>query len=88
MPPIVKYSAQHILISLFVAPIMLGLFAWFGGEFIGTRDVKVLMPTITKQLDEIQVSLKVQNHKQDELLKNVWQNKEDIAVIKATLRGD
>jgi uncharacterized membrane protein YfbV (UPF0208 family) len=88
MPPIIKQSAPHILISMFVAPIMLGLFAWAGSSILGNREVTVLMPTITKKLDEISDKLDEQDAKQDALLITVYKNKEDIAVIKTIIRGD
>lgn len=87
MPPIIKQSAPHILISMVIAPIMLAIFAWAGSSIIGNREVKVLMPTITKQLDEIVATQHEQSAKQDELLRNVYQNKQDIAVIKTVIEG-
>jgi len=80
MPQIVKNSVPHILISMFVAPIMLAIFAWAGSSILGNREVTVLMPTVTKKLDEIST-------KQDALLVTVWENKKDIAVIKTLIHS-
>ena len=85
MPPIVKQSVPHILISMFIAPIMLGIFAWAGSSILGNREVTVLMPTVTKKLNEISKKLDDQDKKQDALLMTVYKNKEDIAVLKATI---
>jgi len=85
MPPIVKQSASHILISMFVAPIMLGLFAWAGEAIIGNREVKVLMPTVTKKLDEIVRKLDKYEEKQNQTLIIVYKNRQDIAVIKSKI---
>ena len=87
MPLIVKQSAPHILISMIVAPIMLALFAWAGSSIVGNREVKVLLPTVTKQLDEMSAIQHEQSLKQDELLRNVFQNRQDIAVIKTVISG-
>jgi len=88
MPPLVKQSAPHILISMIVAPIMLAIFAWAGSSIIGNREVKVLLPTVTKQLDTISELQREQSRKQDELLKLVWQNKQDVAVIKTIVHSE
>lgn len=88
MPPIVKQSAPHILISMIVAPIMLAIFAWAGSSIIGNREVKVLLPTVTKQLNSISELQREQARKQDEILKAVWQNKQDVAVIKTIIHAD
>jgi len=88
MPTIVKQSVPHILISMFVAPIILSLFAWAGSSILGNREIKVLMPTVTKQLNDISHKLDKQDEKQTQLMKLVYKNKEDVAVIKAIIKGD
>jgi len=85
MPPIVKQSAPHILISMFVAPIMLGIFAWAGSSILGNREVTVLLPTVTKKLDEIANKLDKYEEKQNQTLIIVYKNRQDIAVIKSRI---
>jgi len=85
MPPIVKHTIPHILISMFVAPIMLGIFAWAGSEILGNREVKVLMPTVNKKLDEIVLKLDKYDVKQQRTLDVVYRNRQDIAVIKTII---
>lgn len=88
MPPIIKQSAPHILISMIVAPIMLAIFAWAGSSIIGNREVTILLPTVTKQLDKISRLQHEQSTKQDEMMSFIWQNKEDVAIIKTLIAKD
>lgn len=88
MPQVVKSSALHILISIIVAPIAVTLFAWLGNSVIDNREANILLPTVTKKLDEIQVMQHEQAKKQDNLLVTVYQNKQDIAVIKSMIQKE
>jgi len=88
MPPIIKQSAPHILISMVIAPVVLALFAWAGTSILGNREVKVLMPTVTKQLEKISKKLDSMSEKQDKTTYMVYDNRKDIAVIKATIKGE
>lgn len=75
MPKILKNTIPHILISLFVAPIMLLAFSWTGSEFMGTRDIKILVPSLEKKIDKILL-------KQDRYLRIMVKNQNDISYLK------
>ncbi|HFU77481.1 MAG TPA: hypothetical protein ENK68_03155 [Epsilonproteobacteria bacterium] len=85
MPPIIKQSAPHILISMLVAPIMLTLFTWAGSTIVSNRDASVILPAVNKQLNEIKHLQELQDEKQNIILQSVYQNKQDIAVVKAII---
>jgi hypothetical protein len=82
MPTIIKQSIPHIVIAMFVAPIMLSLFAWFGQEFLGNRDAKMQIPNLEKNINTILANQKDFADKQNSVLYSVWVNSRDIAVLK------
>ena len=85
MPLVVKQAAPHFLIAMFVAPIMLGMFSWAGGEFLDHRDVKVKMPHLEKDLKTILRNQASFELKQDEVLQSVWANQADIRINKTDI---
>lgn len=82
MPPLIKQSVPHILISMIVAPIMLTLFAWAGTNIISTKvetsEAKAKIPYIIKTLDEIHNTQIVTSSKMDSVLVFMYENKASI----------
>ena len=75
MPSLIKRSAPHVLISMFVAPLVLAIFMWFGKDIMGNHDVKVQLPHITKQLDSLVHSMKDMESKADAMLVYIGENR-------------
>lgn len=80
MPPIIRRSAPHILISMFVAPIVLMVFAWIGKDFLGSHDVQVELPFIKQSIVD-------QNVKMDAMMIYISENRTDLRVSEANLQA-
>ena len=53
MPTAVKIGSQHILISMFIAPISVILFSYLGGEFSESHDNGIKLDYLVQNVAEI-----------------------------------
>jgi len=82
MPKVVKEAIPHILISMFIAPIMLGLFAWAGATIIDNKIEIKGVKHVNNSLNDIKESLSYMTAKQNKMYDLIHTNHEDIAIIK------
>ena len=85
MPLILKQTAPHILISLFVAPIMVTMFAWGNnkisenGETSAKNSAKI--PHIVKTMDQIHQGQMATNSKMDSVLVIMYEDRSRISKL-------
>ena len=86
MPPLMKQSVPHILISMFVAPIMVTLFAWGNSKISDNSErstsTSAQLPHIIKTIDEIHENQIHTNGKLDSMLVFAYENRADITALK------
>jgi len=79
MPKLIRQTIPHIFIAMFIAPIVLSMFAWAGSEFITNRDTKIAMPHLEKKIDKV-----ISN--QNKYFDIVVENSKDISYLKGKIQ--
>ena len=87
MPPLIKQTVPHILISMFVAPVMLALFAWAGTNIIDNKSAKLEIPHITDTINKVYEGQKATNSKMDSVLVILYEDRARVGKLEVMVEN-